>query len=356
MENNGEFKYSLAEVVKCSNCGADMVYDPLSGKLKCAYCDSMKEILKKPSYMRDYESEKSKGTINSDDKTYKCPNCGGIIELSSFETATACPFCGATTIVKFDDIKGMKPDSILPFLISNENAAQAGKKWIKKKLLAPGSLRKSLQVENFKGVYFPSFGFDTDTYSSYYGRLGEKRTRTVGTGNDQHKETYIEWYEVKGTWKKNFYDVMVEASAQLTQKEMKNILPYDMKNAEAYNKDYLSGFGAERYDTPIEESYSVAKAQMDATIRSEILNKYHADEVDYLNIDTDYSNKKFRYTLLPVWICMYKWKNKLYRFLVNGRTGTATGKAPKSPIRVAFTALLIAAIVAVVVFLAIMNN
>lgn len=356
MDEYKEFQYNEAQVTKCSSCGADMYYNPVLGKLKCDYCDCEKSITKYPSYFRDYESEKSEGTIKHETQTYKCPNCGGTIELKSFETATKCPFCGATAIISYEDLKGMKPDSILPFLYSKDNAAAAGKKWMKKKLLAPHSLKKSLDIQNFKGLYFPSFGFNVKTVSNYDGRLGEKKTRTVGVGKDRHTETYIEWYRVKGTWSQNFNNVMVEASTQITQKELNNILPYDMDDAEAYNKEYLSGFGAERYDTSIESSYKIAQAQIDDKIRKAILDKYHADEVDYLNIYSTYSDKKFRYTLLPLWVCAYKYKEKFYRFIVNGRNGKATGKAPTSPLRVMFVTLIILAIAAGAIILGYLNK
>ena len=37
--NDGGIKRHL-----CTNCGADMVFDPASGKLSCPYCDTKKTI------------------------------------------------------------------------------------------------------------------------------------------------------------------------------------------------------------------------------------------------------------------------------------------------------------------------
>ena len=34
--------------------------------------------------------------------------------------------------------------------------------------------------------------------------------------------------------------------------------------------------------------------------------------------------------LLPVWIMAYRYREAVFRFLVNGQTGKATGKAPVS--------------------------
>ncbi len=351
------FDYNESAVTKCENCGADMFYDPACEMLRCSYCNSQRRVDKRvPMNKRDYYNEAVRGAVAYDGDTYKCPNCGGDIDLPPFATAVTCPFCSATNVIKSEDIKGLKPDTILPFAISKEQASVSGKKWIKKKFFAPYRLKKEFRIENFNGMYIPSFGFSCDTESTYKGRLGETRTRYRGSGKNRHAETYIYWYSVQGTHSSRFFDLPIEASLQLEQKELDNILPYDMENAEAYNKDYIAGFASERYDTSLHDSYAKAKDKMDEEIRQEILDKYHADHVQYLDIDTTFYRTKFRYTLLPVWICAYKYKKKGYRFLINGRTGKSTGKTPVSPLRVGMVVLLALGIVALLAWLIISSE
>lgn len=351
------FDYNESAVTKCENCGADMFYDPQSNLLRCPYCESQRRIDKRvPIGKRDYYREAWKGNVAYDGDAYKCPNCGGDIKLPPFATAVTCPFCSATNVIKAEDIKGLKPDTILPFSISKEQASVAGKKWIKKKLFAPYKLKKEFRIENFNGVYIPSFGFTTDTISKYKGQLGETRTRYRGSGKNRHAETYIHWYSVSGTHSASFDDVAIEASLQLEQKELDKILPFDMDNAEAYNKDYIAGFTAERYDTSLDDSFEKAKDKMNDIIKRQIVDKYGADHVGYLNIDTEYYGTKFRYTLLPLWVCAYKYKKKGYRFLINGRTGKSTGKTPLSPLRIGTVVLLVLGLIALIAWLIISNR
>ncbi|MBQ9276310.1 MAG: hypothetical protein IJ226_01795 [Clostridia bacterium] len=339
-------KYNVADVIKCKSCGADMVFDPASQQLRCPYCDSTRDIVKRVPHIRDFASERSAGEVNIDGNIYKCPNCGGETEIQGFASAVKCPFCGGTNVMKLDDMKGLKPDSVLPFALTKDTAVDAGRKWIKKKFFAPRKLKKNFTVDNFNGVYIPSFAFDSDTFSSYEGRFGTDKTRTVHTKDGTRTEHYIEWYRVSGKYSRGFENTMVEASTQIHQSELNNILPFDMNNATAYTREYLAGFSAERYDTSLDDSFVTAKNEMDDMIRQDIKNKYNPDHIDYLNVDTTFSNVKFRYTLLPLWICGYKFKEKIYRFLVNARTGKATGTAPKSPLKVAFTTFLIIAAIA----------
>ena len=347
----GDFSYSVSSVVKCDNCGADMTFDPSINALKCKYCGATHPVDKKISYRRDYLSEVAHGEVAMDTQVYKCPNCAGDIPLESYDTAVKCPYCGATNVIKLEDLKGLKPDSILPFAISQQDASDSGKKWIKKKFFAPIKLKRSFAVNNFKGVYIPSYAFTTQTDSSYEGRFGERKTRMVGSGKDRHMETYIDWYNVSGTTDRYFEDVPVEASTQLTQKELNKILPYDNENVEAYNKDYIAGFNAERYDTSLHDGFTIAQGQMDDAIRQQIVSSYGADVVDYLNVDTNYNDTKFRYMLLPLWVCAYKYRKKAYRFIINGRTGKSTGKSPVSPLKVIITILIVLGLIVLAVWL-----
>lgn len=328
-----------------------MVYSPSEGKLHCPYCDSTRVVEKSVPVRRDFIEEQNKGVVWDEENTYQCPNCGGTVLLENFATATACPFCGATNIVKKENMPGLRPDSILPFAIEQKQAFERGKKWVSHRIFAPHKLKKDFKVDNFKGVYIPSFAFDAYTSSSYNGRLGERRTRTVGSGNNRRVETYIYWYYVNGTIALPFEEIMIEASTQLDQKELAKIAPYDMGNAESYMREYVAGFSAERYDTSLSDSFGIAKEQMDNTIRKAIIDKYHADVVGSLDVFTNYNNIKFRYTLLPLWVCAYKFKEKLYRFIVNGRTGKSTGKTPVSPVRVSLAVLLGIGIIALIAWL-----
>lgn len=344
------FERNVSAVIKCQNCGADMAYDPLTGQLSCRYCKSTREIQKRVPSLRDYEREKVQGNVMYEGNKYVCPNCGGSIDLPPFATSVKCPFCSATNVIEEKDMNGLKPDSILPFLIPQSSASMFGTKWIKSKLYAPFGLKKQFKMDNFKGLYIPSFAFSSRTESYYNGTLGKTRTRTVGSGKNRHTETYTEWFHVSGNWSRIFTDMFVEASLQIGAKEFSKIDCYDSQNAEAYNKEYLAGFYAERYDTPIEECFDKAANRMGDIIRNEIVRHYNADCVGTLNVNPSFYQTKFRYMLLPVWVCNYAYKNKGYRLIINGRNGKTYGEWPKSAFKICSTVLIVLAIIAVILY------
>ena len=63
------------------------------------------------------------------------------------------------------------------------------------------------------------------------------------------------------------------------------------------------------------------------------------------DIDTTISDVTFKHILLPVWLAAYKYNNKTYRFVVNGRTGRVQGERPWSAIKITI-AIVLALIVA----------
>ena len=334
------------DIIKCVNCGADMAFDPKSGALKCDFCDSGKPIECVATYDRDYYKYVDEGKVREGGFVYRCPNCDAETTVEDFSTAVDCPFCGATNIVKTEELSGLKPDSVLPFTKEKNEVSLSALKYIKKKIFAPRKLKKTFAPDAFKGVYIPNFNFNADTFSNYNGTLGEYYQVTVGSGNNKRVETRVRYFNVNGTMTKSYRDILMEASSHINQKVLNKLAPYDTANSVAYRAEFLAGFSAERYSTSLKDSFSFAKPGIDADIRKSIIAKYNADVVQSLSVNTTYSPLTFKYMLLPLWICAYSYKTKLYNLFVNGRSAKVTGKVPVSPLRVLIAVLFGLGIVA----------
>jgi hypothetical protein len=62
-----------------------------------------------------------------------------------------------------------------------------------------------------------------------------------------------------------------------------------------------------------------------------------------LRVDNTFSAITFKHVLLPVWIAAYRYRDEVYRFLVNGQTGEVVGKAPWSWIKITLFVLTLVA-------------
>ncbi|MBE7086929.1 MAG: hypothetical protein E7369_01345 [Clostridiales bacterium] len=331
------------EMKKCPACGANLVFDPDKQMLYCSHCGTKQSISMdlNASELDIRLSLTSNGTWGREEATvFKCDNCGAKVVLQNDKTAINCPFCGTPHVVKTDELAGLKPNALLPFAFGLEKAVEYAKAWAKKRLYAPSKFKKTLSTENVNGVYTPCFTFDSITTSTYYGRIGNRHTRTVGSGKNRRTETYIVWRNISGRHGDSFDDVLITAGSKFDQKKLDKISPYDTNSSKAYEENFLLGFMAYHYDCELQDCWEAAKKRIDVAIKNAILSGYSYDVLDYINVSTDHANVTYKYVMLPVYIGNYKYKKKFYNFFVNGTTGKVWGKTPISALRVIFTVLL----------------
>ena len=339
---------------KCPTCGANMTFDPATQSLRCPYCDTKKELddSAKTAEINLSEALLAGEKWSSETTLFRCSNCGAKIVLESGATARNCPFCGASNVVPTTELSGVKPNGVLPFKMTVDEAVAASKKWGRRRLFAPRKFKKTMDPKNITGVYTPAFTFDSQTTTNYAGILGENYTVVVrDSKGNSHTETRIRWYPVSGVHTSSFDDLLVRAGGKLTDKQLLKIEPFDTNDGLAYRNEYLSGYVADHYDRPVEEMWDEAKNRMDEIIKQEIKSKYNADHIQYLNTQTTHSGVTYKYMLLPVYVGTCQYRQKLYNFFINGRTGKATGKVPTSPLRVIIAVLLGLAAIGGIVFL-----
>ncbi len=341
------------KIYKCPTCGSVLCFDPKSQKLKCTHCNSLQELVNVTgAFEINYTSQSEQGyTPWGDAKTVKCRSCGAEFAVNEYETAKSCPFCGTSNVIMTDDIPGIKPNAILPFKITQDEAMESYQKWLKGRLMSPHNLKKLAQKKTMQGIYVPIFTFDTQTHSTYTIRYGVNRTIVIRQGDRTVTKVVTDWYVDSGRHAKFYNDVQIEASQFLSQKNLNKVGGFDSNNAKMYNPQYIAGFSAERYSTGLDESWDQAKEYIDDWIKSDILNRYNYDILDYVNISTSYSEKTYKYMLAPMWTLTYNYKGKEYGCVVNGRTGEADGRAPLSPLKVATVSILAAGALAGIIYL-----
>lgn len=327
---------------KCSSCGGMMEFSPATANLECTHCnnivvfESTEKVVKKPF-------EKMKGEFASWDKEsvlIGCINCGGKEVVSSKNIAHKCSFCGSSKVQPVEELPGLKPNGVLPFNITEKTATANFMKWLKKKWFSPGDLKKKAKINTFSGVYTPTWSYDSKVHTNYKGML----TRTETRMNNGKMESHTVTFPVKGSRDDDFMDVLVPVGQKIDRVSFKKLEPYKFLNLKVYDSGYLAGFTANHYNVNATEAWESATQYMKADIKLRIVRKHHADGVSYLNMDSTYNETKYSYILLPVWVCTYYYKSKLFNFFINGNTGKVTGKVPLSPIRIILFILFIIAL------------
>ena len=281
---------------------------------------------------------------------FRCPQCGAENVAPKTQLSMVCPFCGSNQVIDDKAIVGLKPNRIIPFKLDKKQSVDVYQHWLKKKILVPHKVKVNIPKLVQAGVYIPSWTYDTNTFTTYQGRLGEHYTVTVGSGQNRHTETRTRYFYVSGTKQVIFDDVLVEASRKISQTDLNSVAPYNTNGSILYDERYMAGFQSEHYSTDCHQGWNVAKNLMAPVIKQKILSDYRYDVVDYLNVKTQYANITYKYVLLPMWIGNYQWNGKTYSFIVNGETGRMTGSYPKSWLKIAGIVLIVLAVIALLVY------
>lgn len=353
VKNGAENKQVLTENEQCPNCGNNLKFDPKTQSLYCEYCETSVAINQNFAYE---EKDLNLGVLEECDwqevaRAFECENCGARVVLDKNERASNCPFCNTPHVVDGKAYAGVKPNVVVPFSVSQEQASESLTKWAKKKFFAPSKFKKKFSPENLKGVYMPCFTFDSNTFSTYHGRIGNRYTRTVGSGKNRRTESYIVWRTISGNFSYFFDDVTITAGDKLTDDNVEKTGGFPSENNRVYDDKYLYGFMAYAKTRRVDDCWAQARGEMDARLKRLILNQYSYDVVDYVRVTTKHSNARYKHTLVPVYVGNFKYGKKDYNFISNGVTSKCDGKTPVSPIKVSVFSLFIAGILALLYFL-----
>jgi predicted RNA-binding Zn-ribbon protein involved in translation (DUF1610 family) len=348
---------------KCPNCGAPTKFSPAFGKLKCDFCGSVFPIEESVEEIKefDYSAALEKLDINHKElheKEVKCTNCGSSFDLSPYSISTLCPFCGTPAIVDF--VHDITPQSIIPFILTQEKAKERFKKWVGSLWFAPSALGKYFREnEKLKGYYLPYWTYDSDTRSVYSGQRGDVyyvtvrrtvvengRQRTIRT-----QEPRIRWTAVSGRVGMAFDDVTIGATHTISRVIIDALAPWDTTKLKPFDERYLSGFESEEYTIGLDNGFEFAKAKMRVSIEQLIRRDIGGDQQQIMSVNTDYDNVTYKNVLFPVWTATFKYKEKLYRYAINAQTGKISGEHPYSYVKIALAVLAAMGVLATVYYL-----
>ncbi|MDY4849148.1 MAG: hypothetical protein SO176_02685 [Bacilli bacterium] len=344
---------------KCEHCGGNLIFDPTSQALFCPHCESKFEFDKNNNQIKhainegkiDVKEERDEWA--KDMKVVRCQNCGAEILITGLDIASNCPYCGSNYVVDSTSLPGLKPDVVVPFLISKSKASEVFLKGIKKKFFAPSALKKQLPESKIRGIYIPTFTFDSKTESLYRGVLTKTVTHTNAKG-----QTYTtqKSFPISGNEKLLHNDFVVESSSKMNGKQMNALLPYDFSKTYAYDPNFIRGFAIEHYVDELSICYDCAKKAIDERIKKSILSHYDYTYVNSLTINTKYFDELYSYRMLPIYSFEFSYKKKQFLVFMNGQTGKVGTGYPKSPLKITLVVLGIIILVSLLIFLLIQGS
>ena len=343
---------------QCPSCTGPLQFSSESGRLECEYCGAGYDVAeiealyaekekkaaeaqqaaeKSETERQEFSSDGEKwdmsglssnwGTDGESMRAYSCPSCGAELICDENTAATSCPYCGNPTVVPGQFSGELRPDFIIPFKVSKEDAVKALKDYYKGKFFLPKSFTKGNHIQEIKGIYVPFWMFDGKAEGDVYYEAGQSRTFR---SNDS-EVTETKYYDVYRTGYATFEKVPVDASSKLSDSYMDSIEPYDYEELKTFSTAYLPGFLADKYDMTVEQCIKRADQRCETTILAALRST--VDRYDFCELKDSTVNLKrgkVHYALLPVWVLNTKWGGKNFMFAMNGQTGKMVGDLPVS--------------------------
>ena len=328
--------------VLCRNCSGKLIFNPASQKLECAACGSSF----RPEDVQDVYAE-----IHAkyyDARVYTCEHCGAEVVTSDSEVSTFCVYCGNPAIVFSRISKQYKPDGIIPFSVTKQDAIKYVNLKFRRNLLVPKEVMDKLVPENVRGIYVPYWVINAKFTES------DMLSGIVKKGKRSEKRYYLRSGSV------NLKNVPIDGSNMLNDNTSMKLEPFYLEDARDFDEDYLNGFYSNTSDTSYQDLRESAAFRCHKLFAGDAVKTVQAKDVEvedaiyWVDIQDDPL-----YLMMPVWFFTFKYEGKPYTILINGQTGKVVGTMPwvsKRLKTIAVSAFVITLIVFVAAFYGMLTN
>ena len=321
---------------KCLCCGSPLVWNAEGQIWKCTSCDNTYnyETLQAAAQSEqaaaasadqiDWNEYQVNPMIN-EMVSYLCPSCGGEIVVDGTVAASRCPYCDNVAIMQ-PQVTGMiRPDYIIPFKLTKEDAKKALLKFYEGKKLLPDRFSDENHMDEITGIYVPFWLFDCETSAD----MTFDATHITHWRDSTYDNTKIDHYLLQRSGTLRFEKVPVDGSSRMDDAFMDAIEPYNYAELVPFDQAYLSGYVANKPDVDVKNSLPRANER----VINSTVSAFSASVSGYASI-TPKSRSVFakegviKYAMLPVWLLTTRYNNAQYTFAMNGQTGKLVGTLP----------------------------
>lgn len=257
------------------------------------------------------------GTVVST-HNFECQGCGASMSYDASAQTLRCPFCGSEKLDERKDAKTIAPNYVVPFEFTRDQAMTSLRGWLKKGFWRPGDLSDAAIVTKMTAVFVPYWVFSARVAAFW--TADSSKTPPGASGN---------WYPLSGQHQGGYQGLLVGASGALTPAETSAICPFDLHKGVAPDQVDLENVVFEQFRVQRKYARPLAGQGFENLVRQDCC-RYVPGNCRNLKVNVQLEGLTSEAVLLPVWIMAYRYQDQVFRFLLNGQTGKATGQAPTS--------------------------
>ncbi|MFH1921330.1 MAG: hypothetical protein ABIP48_15805, partial [Planctomycetota bacterium] len=244
---------------------------------------------------------------------FECAGCGASMSYDAAASALECPFCGSVEMHEKADAKILAPNRVVPFKLDQEEADAAMRGWLGRGFWRPGDLARAASVVKMAPVYVPYWVFQATTHTYW---TADTSQTPFGARGD--------WRPLSGEHRGSYLGLLIGASGALTPGETSAICPFDLAEGKPPDDVDLENVTVEQFSLPRKYARPLARQGLEQSEAQACESAYVPPKARNVHVNVRIESMSSEPVLLPVWIMAYRYRDRLFRFLLNGQTGRAT--------------------------------
>ena len=308
----------------CPNCAGQCRFSPADGGLACLSCGQVQVIEIDPDvdpaeeFHYHPDLPHTEQPMHTGDVLHECQTCKGQVVFTGPALSERCAYCDGPVVLGDRDVS-YQTVGMIPFHLTEDDAAPRIADWIATRRAAPGDLAQAVAKGRVAGIYVPFWTFDTREAIDYMVKYRVKRGKN--------------WVNrsMSGAMKLAFDDLLMPASPHVTPLIRDGILhDFDPGELRPYTPAFLAGFAAERHYETVHQGFEANADDRDVLIRNRIRGHSGKRNITYVGYKTHTTGIRYRRILLPVWILHYTYGEKQMKVVTCGLHGRTFGERPFS--------------------------
>ena len=289
-----------------------------------------------------------------------CEQCGAELTTSGVRTVR-CPYCASPSVVERPAASDRTdPRFVVAFTGDAAGARGSLDRWLgSRHWFADPKLRRA-RVDDLRGIYVPAYLYSAVAHADYTASIAEhyreEETRKKDDGTTETRTvTRTEYRPLAGRHVSYVTDVVVSASRGLSHRELGAIEPFDFRALRRYDAALVSGWLAEEFARSLDECQSQSRREALDEVGARLRRFMPGDGFSDLDWRAQITWESLDPVFVPVWMFAVRYRDDRppLRVAINGQTGRTTtlaGRVPLSWPRVLAGLVVLAAVVALILW------
>ena len=290
--------------IYCPSCGGPAKYDIVNQVYRCGYCGGqvqVEEVARSKKEMQEQIARHLEETVdNYALEMASCSGCGATLVFEENEALSTCAFCGRSLVRGEYTTATDMPQSIIPFALTKEEAAQKLLEWCRQNEEKKEARKLKERLPDLKGFYLP-YQLVCGPVRCTVQKKGETN-RFVANG-------YLT-------------DEFINCSKQLDNQLLDAMEPYDLKELKPFDFAYVAGQRVKISDIAQTEIHRRLEAETSGNYRQP-MEKMWGTRAITLQSDVQPTVE------LPVLLPVYYIADGDVHAAINGQTGKVSVRAEK---------------------------